>query len=57
MRTYLVATDSREVIRMQMAEQDGVPPGHLRLASPYDPDARCAAKGEDLFWCGVRSGG
>ncbi|MFE7332113.1 hypothetical protein ACFU8W_46075 [Streptomyces sp. NPDC057565] len=42
---------------MREAEQDGVPPGHLRLASPYDPDARCAAQGEDLFWCGVRSGG
>jgi IS5 family transposase len=55
-QTCLVAADSRggEVIRMREAEQDGVPPGHLRLASPYDPDARWAAKGEDLFWCGCK---
>ncbi|MGW7731175.1 hypothetical protein ACWGJ6_49250, partial [Streptomyces canus] len=25
-----------------------------RLASPYDPDARWAAKGEDLFWMGYK---
>ncbi|WTZ89115.1 transposase (plasmid) [Streptomyces sp. NBC_01384] len=55
-QTYLVTTDARgrEVIRKREAEQDGVPPGHLRLASPYDPDARWAAKGEDLFWCGYK---
>jgi transposase len=55
-QTYLVTTDTRgrEVIRMREAETDGVPPGHLRLASPYDPDARWAAKGEDLFWCGYK---
>ncbi|MFE5165854.1 transposase [Streptomyces sp. NPDC056697] len=35
---------------MREAGTDGVPPGHLRLASPYGPDARWAAKGEDLFW-------
>lgn len=33
---------------------DGVPPGQLRLASPYDTDARRAAKGDDLFWCGYK---
>ncbi|MDX2937664.1 transposase [Streptomyces ipomoeae] len=31
---------------------DGVPPGQLRLASPYEADARWAAEGGDLFWCG-----
>lgn len=29
----------REVIRKREADSDGVPPGQLRLASPYDPDA------------------
>lgn len=55
-QTYLVTTDTRgrEVIRKREADSDGVPPGHLRLASPYDPDARWAAKGEDLFWCGYK---
>lgn len=50
-QTYLVTTDTRgrEVIRKREADSDGVPPGHLRLASPYDPDARWAAKGGDLI--------
>ncbi|MDV9203173.1 IS1182 family transposase, partial [Streptomyces sp. Wh19] len=30
------------------------PPGQLRLASPYDADARRAAKGDDLFWMGYK---
>ncbi len=29
---------------------EGLPPGRWRLTSPYDIDARWAAKGEDLFW-------
>lgn len=36
------------------ADDEGVPPGELRLASPYDPDARWAVKGEDLFWLGYK---
>ncbi|MFE7311455.1 transposase, partial [Streptomyces sp. NPDC057546] len=53
-QTYYLHTDTRgrEVIRKRDAGDEGVPPGQLRLASPYDPDARWAAKGEDLFWMG-----
>ncbi|MEU3277285.1 transposase [Streptomyces antibioticus] len=40
------------MVRKREADSDGVPPGHLRLASPYDPDARWPAKGEELFWLG-----
>ncbi|MFI9367015.1 transposase [Kitasatospora sp. NPDC053057] len=55
-QTYDVTTDSRgrEVIKKREADDEGVPPGHLRLTSPYDPDARWAAKGEDLFWMGYK---
>ncbi|MCX4869537.1 IS1182 family transposase [Streptomyces sp. NBC_00825] len=54
-QTYLVRSDSRgrQVIKKRDAD-DGVPPGQLRLASPYDTDARWAAKGDDLFWCGYK---
>jgi transposase len=53
---YLITTDARgrEVIRMREAEVDGLPPGRARIGSPYDPDARWAAKGEDLFWHGYK---
>ncbi|WP_395292929.1 transposase [Kitasatospora hibisci] len=56
MQTYYVHTDGRgrEVVRKREAEGDGVPPGQLRLASPYDPDARWSAKGDELFWCGYK---
>jgi transposase len=56
MQTYYVHTDARgqEVICKREADNEGVPPGHLRLASPYDTDARWAAKGENLFWCGYK---
>ncbi|MEU8267844.1 hypothetical protein AB0B89_11805 [Sphaerisporangium sp. NPDC049002] len=30
------------------------PPGRVRLTSPYDTDARWAAKGGDLFWNGYK---
>lgn len=50
-----MSTDrGREVIRKREADTDGVPPGHLRPASPYGPDARWSAKGEDLFWFGYK---
>jgi hypothetical protein len=42
------------VIVKRAADDEGVPPGQLRLASPYDRDARWAAKGEDLFWMGYK---
>ncbi|WP_266328179.1 IS1182 family transposase [Kitasatospora sp. NBC_00240] len=55
-QTYYVHTDARgrEVVRKREAEKDGVPPGHLRLASPHDADARWSAKGDELFWCGYK---
>lgn len=55
-QTYYVHTDTRgrEVIKKRDADDEGVPPGQLRLVSPYDPDARWAAKGEDLFWMGYK---
>jgi transposase len=55
-QTYYLSTDSRgrEVIVKRDADKQGVPPGHRRLASPYDRDARWAAKGDDLFWCGYK---
>ncbi|MFC5857174.1 transposase, partial [Streptomyces chlorus] len=55
-QTYYLRTDAkgREVIVKRAADDEGVPPGQLRLASPYDLDARWAAKGEDLFWLGYK---
>ena len=55
-QNYVSATGARgrEVIRMREADTDGLPPDRLRLTSPYDPDARWAAKGEDLFWNGYK---
>jgi Transposase DDE domain len=53
---YVIGTDARgrEVIRMREADTDGLPPGRARISSPYDHDARWAAKGEDLFWDGYK---
>jgi transposase len=55
-QTFYVSTDSRgrEVVVKRDADEHGVPPGSIRRASPYDADARWAAKGEDLFWCGYK---
>ncbi|MFG2638942.1 hypothetical protein ACGFX8_35420 [Streptomyces sp. NPDC048362] len=54
-QTCLVRSDSRgrQVIKKRDAD-DGVPSGQLRLASPYDADARWAVKGDDLFWMGYK---
>jgi transposase len=46
-------TDGRQVIRRR-EKSDGLPPGAIRLASPWDTDARWAAKGDDLFWLGYK---
>jgi transposase len=48
-------TDGKEVIkrREKEPEGDGLPPGHARIASPYDTDARCGAKREE-FWLGYK---
>jgi hypothetical protein len=55
-QTFLVETagNGREVMRRREAKKDGVPPAHTRLASPYDTDARWAAKGTELFWLGYK---
>ena len=54
-QNYLIETarDGSEVMRRR-TDKDGVPPAPLCLASPYDPDARWAAKGKDLFWLGYK---
>ncbi|MFD5514004.1 transposase [Streptomyces sp. NPDC127051] len=54
-QTHIIRSDARgqQVIRKRDA-YDGVPPGQLRLASPYDADAHWAAKGDHLFWLGYK---
>jgi len=53
--TRTLASSAREVItRREKAPQgDGLPPGHLRIASPYDTDARWGVK-RDEFWLGYK---
>ena len=48
-------TGGKEVIRRREKEPDGdgLPPGHLRIASPYDTDARWGVK-RDTFWLGYK---
>ena len=48
-------TAGKEVIKRREKEPDGdgLPPGHLRIASPYDPDARWGVK-RDTFWLGYK---
>jgi transposase len=55
-QNYYLRTDARgrEVIKRREADDEGLPPAHRRVSSPYDTDARWAAKGEDLFWCGFK---
>jgi transposase len=44
----------REVIRRREAGlESGLPPAHLKIASPYDPGARWGKK-EDLLWLGYK---
>jgi Transposase domain (DUF772) len=52
-------TTGREVIKRREKEAgggDGLPPGHLRIASPYDTDARWGVK-RDTFWMGYKLAG
>ena len=53
--TRIITADGREVIRRREKESegDGLPPGHIRIASPYDTDARWGAKREE-FWLGYK---
>jgi len=48
-------TGGKEVIkrREKAPDGDGLPPGHIRIASPYDTDARWGAK-RDTFWLGYK---
>jgi transposase len=45
----------KEVIKRREKEPDGdgLPPGHARIGSPYDTDARWGAK-RDAFWLGYK---
>ena len=53
--TRVIHADGREVIRRRDKEPqgDGLPPGHMRIASPYDTGARWGAKREEL-WLGYK---
>ena len=53
--TRTITKDGREVIRRREKEpeDDGLPPGHARNASPYDLDARWGVKREE-FWLGYK---
>jgi IS5 family transposase len=58
-QNYTRTTDKRgrEVVKRRRPLDDGgegLPPGRWRLTSPYDVDARWAAKGEELFWNGYK---
>ena len=54
--TRTVTEDGREVIRRRekQPEGDGLPPGHARIASPYDTDARWAARRDSSSWLGYK---
>jgi len=54
--TRTVSGTGREVVKRREKDTeggDGLPPGHLRLASPYDTDTRWSAKRE-MFWNGFK---
>jgi transposase len=53
--TRAITSGGREVIRRREKEPegDGLPPGHARIASPYDLDARWGVKREE-FWLGCK---
>ncbi|MFI9597640.1 hypothetical protein [Nonomuraea sp. NPDC052265] len=58
-QNYVRVVDSRgrEVVKRRESLEsggEGLPPGRYRLTSPYDTDARWAAKGDDLFWNGYK---
>jgi transposase len=49
-----IGEDGREAIRRREAgRESGLPPGHARIASPYDADASWGAK-RDLLWLGYK---
>jgi len=54
--TRTIEEGGREVIRRREKEPegDGLPPGHARIASPYDTDARWAARRDSSSWLGYK---
>jgi transposase len=55
--TRTITEDGREVIRRRekQPDGDGLPPGHARIASPYDTDARWAARRDSSSsWLGYK---
>jgi transposase len=57
-QNYTRTTSGNGQIRIRRRERaedggDGLPPGPIRLASPYDTDTRWSAK-RDLFWNGFK---
>jgi hypothetical protein len=50
-----IITGGKEVVRRREKEPegDGLPPGHIRIASPYDTDAGWGVKREE-FWLGYK---
>jgi transposase len=56
LQNYSIHTDARgrEAIKRRETDKEGLPPASTRVTSPYDIDARWAAKGEDLFWNGYK---
>lgn len=55
-QNYYIHTgrQGREVIKRREADTEGLPPASMRISSPYDLDARWAAKGDELFWNGFK---
>jgi transposase len=56
LQNFTVTEDGqgREVIRRrEPGLESGVPPAHIKVSSPYDPDARWGAK-KDLLWLGYK---
>jgi hypothetical protein len=51
--TRTTGRNGREVVKRREADVEGLPPGHLRLSSPYDLDARWGVTGE-MFWNGFK---
>jgi hypothetical protein len=53
--TRTISEAGKEVVRRREKEPegDGLPPGHIRIASPYDTDARWGVK-RDAFWLGYK---
>jgi transposase len=53
--TRTITGNGRQVIKRREKEPDGdgLPPGHTRVASPYDTDARWGVK-RDTFWLGYK---